>query len=212
MNETEKLQPAPENEAAAVETQVESAPQEETQNVEIQEAPAAEEVTSPVEEEVVTEPEAVEEAAESETVEEPAEPEVVEEAAEPEAVEEPAESEAVEEPAEPEAAEETVEPETVEEPAEPEAAEEARPQYETKEQIVDRLKEIQEEGTGGDKNELDLLKQVFYKLHKASLMAARNAFIEEGHNPEDWHAEVDGAEENFKAIMANIRQRRAVIA
>ncbi len=37
--------------------------------------------------------------------------------------------------------------------------------YETKEQVVDRLKAIQEENTGGDKNELDLLKQVFYKLH-----------------------------------------------
>ena len=84
--------------------------------------------------------------------------------------------------------------------------------YETKEQVVDRLKEIQEENTGGDKNELDLLKQVFYKLHRAAQMAARNAFIEQGGAPEDWRAEIDGAEENFKAIMASIRQRRAEIA
>ena len=77
---------------------------------------------------------------------------------------------------------------------------------------MDRLREIQEEDKGGDKNELDLLKQVFYKLHKAAQMAARNAFIEEGGAPEDWRAEVDAAEENFKAIMANIRQRRAEIA
>ncbi|MCR4767805.1 MAG: DUF349 domain-containing protein, partial [Saccharofermentans sp.] len=61
-------------------------------------------------------------------------------------------------------------------------------------------------------NELDLLKQVFYKLHKAAQMAARNAFIEEGGQPEDWRAEVDGAEENFKLIMSSIRQRRAEIA
>ena len=84
--------------------------------------------------------------------------------------------------------------------------------YETKEQVVDRLKAIQEENTGGDKNELDLLKQVFYKLHRAAQMAARNAFIEQGGAPEDWRAEIDGAEENFKAIMASIRQRRAEIA
>ena len=84
--------------------------------------------------------------------------------------------------------------------------------YETKEQVVNRLKAIQEENTGGDKNELDLLKQVFYKLHRAAQMAARNAFIEQGGAPEDWRAEIDGAEENFKAIMASIRQRRAEIA
>ncbi len=84
--------------------------------------------------------------------------------------------------------------------------------FETKEQVVDRLKEIEEENSGGDKNELDMLKQVFYKLHRAAQAAARNAFIEQGGAPEDWRAEIDGAEENFKAIMANIRQRRATIA
>ena len=96
-------------------------------------------------------------------------------------------------------------------PAEDEAPAE-RPLYETKEQVVERLKEIQEENNGGDKNELDLLKQVFYKLHRAAQLAARNAFIEQGGAPEDWRAEIDGAEENFKALMGNIRQRRAEIA
>lgn len=169
MNETEKLQPTPESEVAAVETQVESAPQETTQNVETQETPIEEAAT-----------------VEAPLVEEPA----------------PAEEPVAEEPAPAEEA-----------PATEEAAEgSARPVYETKEQVVDRLREIQDENNGGDKNELDLLKQVFYKLHKAAQMAARNAFIEEGHAPEDWRAEVDGAEENFKAIMASIRQRRAEIA
>ncbi|MCR5779301.1 MAG: DUF349 domain-containing protein [Bacteroidaceae bacterium] len=115
------------------------------------------------------------------------------------------------------AAEETATEEAVaqEAAAEETVTEEAaseRTIYETKEQVVDRLKEIQEENTGGDKNELDLLKQVFYKLHRAAQLAARNAFIEEGGAPEDWRAEIDGAEENFKAIMANIRQRRAEMA
>ena len=107
-----------------------------------------------------------------------------------------------------------VEQAPAEEPAaeEPVAEEPSETTYETKEQVVDRLKEIQEENTGGDKNELDLLKQVFYKLHRAAQLAARNAFIEQGGAPEDWRAEIDGAEENFKAIMASIRQRRAAIA
>lgn len=93
-----------------------------------------------------------------------------------------------------------------------EPSEEARPTYETKEQVVERLREIQAENNGGDRSELDLLKQAFYKLHKAAQIAARNAFIEQGGAPEDWRAEVDGAEENFKAIMASIRQRRAQMA
>jgi len=107
-----------------------------------------------------------------------------------------------------------VEEPVAEEPVaeEPVAEEPSETTYETKEQVVDRLKEIQEENTGGDKNELDLLKQVFYKLHRAAQLAARNAFIEQGGAPEDWRAEIDGAEENFKAIMASIRQRRAAIA
>ena len=94
----------------------------------------------------------------------------------------------------------------------PEDSQLAHPIYETKEQVVDRLREIQTEDNGGDRSELDLLKQAFYKLHKAAQMAARNAFIEAGGQPEDWRAEVDGAEENFKAIMASIRQRRAQLA
>ncbi len=206
MNETEKLQPTPESEVAAVETQVESAPQEATQNVETQE--------TTIEEAAIEEAPVVEEPAPTE--EAPAEEPVAEEPAPAE--EAPAEEPVAEEPVaeEPAPAEETPAEEPVAEesaPAEEEPAEEpSHPVYETKEQVVDRLREIQDENNGGDKNELDLLKQVFYKLHKAAQMAARNAFIEEGHDPEDWRAEVDGAEENFKAIMASIRQRRAEIA
>ena len=130
------------------------------------------------------------------------EPVAAEALAEEAPTEEPAEEALVEEPA--------AEASAAEEASAEDAA--AHPVYETKEQVVDRLREIQDENDGGDKNELDLLKQVFYKLHKAAQMAARNAFIEEGGQPEDWRAEVDGAEENFKAIMASIRQRRAEIA
>ena len=129
-------------------------------------------------------------------------------------VKEAPQEEIQEEPAAPEASEE---PETPEEPQAPEVSEapeaQAEPQhYETKEQVVERLRAIQDENDGGDKNELDYLKQVFYRLHKAAQLAARNAFVENGGNPEEWKVEVDVAEENFKAIMASIRQRRAQIA
>jgi len=190
MTETNELQPTPENEVQAAEVQTAPAPEAT--------ATQAEENINVHEEEPETAP--VEDAAPAEeTPEAPEEPEA------PAAEEPVAEEPAIEKPT----AEEPAAEETAEEPA---AEDAARPLYETKEQVVDRLREIQEEDKGGDKNELDLLKQVFYRLHKAAQMAARNAFIEEGGAPEDWRAEVDAAEENFKAIMANIRQRRAEIA
>ncbi|MBR1755137.1 MAG: DUF349 domain-containing protein [Bacteroidaceae bacterium] len=121
-----------------------------------------------------------------------------------------------EEPVQEAPAEETQAVENTPEAAVPSASAEGEateaPVYETKEQVVDRLREIQAEDNGGDRSELDLLKQAFYKLHRAAQMAARNAFIEQGGAPEDWRAEVDVAEENFRAIMASIRQRRAQIA
>ncbi|MBP5770468.1 MAG: DUF349 domain-containing protein [Bacteroidaceae bacterium] len=107
----------------------------------------------------------------------------------------------------PENAESPEAPETPEAPMATEA-----PVYESKEAVVDRLRQIEEEGKGGDKSELDLLKQVFYKLHKAAQLAARNAFIEAGGDPELWHADIDTAEENFKAVMAAIRAKRTELA
>ncbi len=86
------------------------------------------------------------------------------------------------------------------------------PLYETKEQVVERARAIEAEGTGGDKAELDYLKQVFYRLHRAAQIAARNAFVEGGGAPEDWRPEIDAAEENFKSAMLAIRQKRAELA
>ena len=208
MNENEKLQEVPEVENNAAEANVESAPQTETtQNVEIQEtpAPAAEEPAAEEPQAPAEEPEAAEPVAEEPVAEEPAEAPAEEAQPEAAAAEEPV---AVAE----EPAAETEEPAApAEEPAA--AAEEpTRTIYETKEQVVERLKEIEEEGTGGDKSELDLLKQVFYKLHRAAQAAALNAFVEAGGKVDEWRAQIDGAEENFKASMAAIRQRRAEIA
>ena len=42
----------------------------------------------------------------------------------------------------------------------------------TKEEVIERLKEINEAACNADKQELDLLKQHFYKLHTAEQAAA----------------------------------------
>ena len=95
-------------------------------------------------------------------------------------------------------------PASEEAPAEP-----AIPLMKTKEEVLARAEEIAEQGDGGDKQELELLKQLYYKYHKADLVAAQQAFIEGGGEAEAFQPETDPTEEPFKQAMQRIRQRRA---
>ncbi len=65
-----------------------------------------------------------------------------------------------------------------------ETTEPAAPVYTTKEEVVNRVKEIAQSGEAGDKQEVDLLKQLFYKFHNAEITEARQAFIDGGGEPE----------------------------
>ena len=105
---------------------------------------------------------------------------------------------APEAPAEPEV---QVEPEAQ---AEPEV-----PVYTTKEEVVNRVKEIAQSGETGEKQELDLLKQLFYKFHNAEIQEARQAFIDGGGEPEKFEPQIDPIEPEFRASMQLIRDRRA---
>ena len=110
-----------------------------------------------------------------------------------------------EEPAQPEPEPVVVEEENIVE-------EESTPQIplmKTKEEVLACAKEIAEKNDGGDKQELDLLKQLYYKYTRADLLAAREAYIEAGGDPETYTPEPDPTEEAFKEIMQQIRQRRA---
>ena len=119
----------------------------------------------------------------------------------------PVESAAVEEP------ETVVKPETAAEPepvSEPEtAAEPSVPVYTTKEEVVNRVKEIAQSEELCEKQELDLLKQLFYKFHNTEIQEARNAFIEGGGEPEKFEPQIDPLEPEFRASMQLIRDRRA---
>ena len=81
----------------------------------------------------------------------------------------------------------------------------------TKQEVIERLKEINEDACNADKQELDLLKQNFYKLHKAEQEAARKAFIDEGGNAEDFVPQSDEDEARFKEIMSSIKEKRSVL-
>ena len=81
----------------------------------------------------------------------------------------------------------------------------------TKEEVIERLKEINEDACNADKQELDLLKQNFYKLHKAEQEAARKAFIDGGGAPEAFIPQPDDTESRFKDIMSSIKEKRSAI-
>lgn len=82
----------------------------------------------------------------------------------------------------------------------------------TKSEVIQRLKEINENMSETDKQEVDQLKQTFYKLHKAEQEAARKAFIESGGKPEDFSPASDSDEKEFKEVMKSIKEKRNAIA
>lgn len=78
----------------------------------------------------------------------------------------------------------------------------------TKEEVIQRLKEIDEDACNADKQEIDTLKQNFYKLHKAEQEAARKAFIEGGGKAEEFTPTPDPQEAEFKQVMGSIKEKR----
>lgn len=83
--------------------------------------------------------------------------------------------------------------------------------YKTKQEVVERLKEIAASDEAPVKDEIDLLKTVFYKLHIAEREARLKEYIDGGGNPETYQVVPDQDEETFKAQMAVIREKRAQI-
>ena len=105
-----------------------------------------------------------------------------------------------------EAAPETPEvPEVSEAPAAPE---EERKVYETKKEVLDRVKEIAHGEEAPQKDEVDYLKTVFYKLHIAEREAKLKDYIDGGGDPEKYQITPDEDEEVFKAEMGIIKERR----
>ena len=75
----------------------------------------------------------------------------------------------------------------------------------SKEDVIARLEEISQQENPGDKSELDLLKQTFYRLRNTEVENARKTFEEEGGNPENFTAPQDDLEIKFKELMSTIK-------
>ena len=95
--------------------------------------------------------------------------------------------------------------------AEQPAAEEEQPErkvYNSKKEILERIKEIAHGDEPLQKEEVDYLKTVFYKLHIAEREEQFKAFTEAGNDPATYQIMPDPEEEAFKAEMGIIREKR----
>ena len=118
--------------------------------------------------------------------------------------------------AEPEAVAEEVAPVAEEEaPVVAEDAEEAEevPAAEfvvpaTKTEVVERLKELAENEQDVERGELEALKQAYYRLHKAEVVAAREQFVAEGGEADAFIPQPDTLEEAFKEALNRVKELR----
>lgn len=92
---------------------------------------------------------------------------------------------------------------TIEEPA--------KKAYATKQEVLERVKEIARSAEAPNKEELDHLKTTFYKIHLAERDAQTKEYLEKGGDPEKFVLLPDDTEEAFKAEMQIIKEKRAKI-
>ena len=129
---------------------------------------------------------------------------------EPEAPQSEPEAEAPQ--SEPEAEAPQSEPEAEAPQSEPETEEQVeaeRKVYQSKEEVLERVKELAHGDETPQKDEVEYLKTSFYKLHIAEREAQLRAYIDGGGDPEKYQITPDETENVFKAEMGLIKERRA---
>ena len=93
----------------------------------------------------------------------------------------------------------------------PEISEETVPerkQYQTKKEVLERVREIAHSDEVPQKEEIEYLKTIFYKIHLAEREAEFKEYTENGGDPEQYQVKPDSEEEAFKAEMVIIKEKR----
>ena len=80
--------------------------------------------------------------------------------------------------------------------------------YETMAQVIERVKELAQCEETPEKEEVEMLKSLFYKFHIQEREQQLKNYLEAGGDPEKYVIQPDTAEADFKAEMAIIRERR----
>lgn len=81
--------------------------------------------------------------------------------------------------------------------------------YASKQEVLDRVKELAENDDTPDKDEVDHLKASFYRFHIAERDEKEKQYLANGGDPEKYQILPDDNEEAFKAHMQLIKEKRA---
>lgn len=80
--------------------------------------------------------------------------------------------------------------------------------YATKQEVLERVKELAHGEETPQKAEVEMLKTLFYKLHLAEREEQMKQYLDAGGEPEAYHVTPDATEEAFKAEMVIIKEKR----
>ncbi len=79
-------------------------------------------------------------------------------------------------------------------------------------EIMERLQTLVNEEVDAVKNEIDSLKQAYYKLRKNEVEEAKKSFIEAGGTETEFQAPQDETEEKLKELLSVFKEKKAVIS
>ncbi|MDY4705664.1 MAG: DUF349 domain-containing protein, partial [Prevotella sp.] len=99
----------------------------------------------------------------------------------------------------------------VEEDEGPKDGDLAQKVYKTKKEVLERARQIAQEVDNPDKDEVDHLKTMFYKLHIAEREKQQKEYLDNGGDPDKYQVLPDEDEEAFKVEMTIIKEKRAKI-
>lgn len=79
----------------------------------------------------------------------------------------------------------------------------------TKEEILNKLRNMVEEPVSAVRDEIDSLKQAYYKIRKAEIEELKKTFVEQGGNVKDFNVPEDKYEALLKDLMNTFKEKRA---
>lgn len=82
----------------------------------------------------------------------------------------------------------------------------------TKVEVLTLLHQYVEQPATADRAILDRLRNVFYRLHNDEILKAREAFVAEGGNAEEFVPAADPDEQEYKRLVASVKEVRAKVA
>lgn len=93
----------------------------------------------------------------------------------------------------------------------PEAEDVAATSKLSKEEILEKLTVLVESAADTSRNEIELLKQAFYKIHRNEVDELKKAFLENGGEEEDFVVPEDETEIKIKELLSIYKEKKALI-